>query len=155
LEGFDPDLVNQLVSRTKGLGVRVEVGTEVTGVDKSGGKLCLHASTGGTQKIFEADLAVHGAGRVPEIEDLNLAAAGVQSEQGGVKVNEYLQSVSNPAVYAAGDSAASGLPQLTPVAGYEGRIVASNLLKGNHRRVEHMAVLPLSLRFLPWQQWAF
>jgi glutathione reductase (NADPH) len=34
-------------------------------------------------------------------------------------VNEYLQSVSNPAVYAAGDVAASnGLP-LTPVASYD------------------------------------
>jgi pyruvate/2-oxoglutarate dehydrogenase complex dihydrolipoamide dehydrogenase (E3) component len=54
----------------------------------------------------------------------------------GVRVKEYLQSVTNPAVYAAGDAAASGLPKLTPVAGYEGRIVASNLLKGNHRNVE-------------------
>jgi len=32
------------------------------------------------------------------------------------------------------------LPLLTPVAAYEGRIVASNLLKGNHRKVERMAV---------------
>jgi len=113
---------------------------EVTAVEKSDGKLLVHASTGGTQETFEADLVVHGAGRVPELDDLNLAAAGVQTEVRGVKVNEYLQSVSNPAVYAAGDAAASGLPQLTPVAGYEGRIVASNLLEGNHRKVEHMPV---------------
>ena len=39
-----------------------------------------------------------------------------------------------------GDAASSGLPQLTPVAGYEGQIVASNLLKGNHRKIEHMPV---------------
>jgi glutathione reductase (NADPH) len=51
-----------------------------------------------------------------------------------------LQSVSNPAIYAAGDAAASSLPKLTPVAAYEGNIVASNLLKGNHRKVEPIAV---------------
>jgi len=90
--------------------------------------------------MFEAELVVHGAGRVPEISDLNLATARVQAEERGILVNEYLQSISNPAVYAAGDAAASGLPQLTPVAAYEGRIVASNLLKGNHRRVEHRPV---------------
>ena len=71
---------------------------------------------------------------------MNLAAAGVQTEERGVRVNEYLQSISNPAVYAAGDAAASGLPPLTPVAAYEGRIVASNLLKGSHRKVEHVVV---------------
>ncbi len=140
LEGFDPDLVNQLVGRTKRLGVRVEVGMEVAAVEKSDDKLSVDASTGGERRVFEADLVVHGAGRVPEIDDLNLAAAGVQTEDRGVRVNEYLQSISNPAVYAAGDAAASGLPPLTPVAVYESRIVASNLLKGNHRKVEHVAV---------------
>ncbi len=140
LERFDPDLVNQLVARTKRLGARVEVGMEVAAVEKSDEKLSVHASTGGKQEIFEADLVVHGAGRVPEIDDLNLSAAGVETEERGVRVNEYLQSISNPAVYAAGDAAASGLPPLTPVSAYQGRIVASNLLKGNHRKVAHLAV---------------
>jgi len=140
LEGFDPDLVNQLVGRTKRLGVRVEVGKEVVAVGKSDEKFSVHVSTGGEREMFDADLVVHGAGRVPEIDDLNLAAAGVQTEKRGVSVNEYLQSISNSAVYAAGDAAASGLPPLTPVAAYESRIVASNLLKGNHRKVEQVAL---------------
>ncbi len=140
LEGFDPDLVNQLVGRTKRLGVNVEVRTEVEAIEKSGDKLSVHASACNERKVFEAELVVHGAGRVPEISDLNLAAAGVQAEERGIRVNQYLQSISNPAVYAAGDSAAGGLPPLTPVAVYEGRIVASNLLKGNHRKLDHLAV---------------
>ncbi len=83
---------------------------------------------------------MHGAGRIPEIDDLNLAAAGVEWDRGGVKVNAYLQSVSNPAVYAAGDAAASSGFPLTPVAGYEGKVVAANLLEGNHRRVEYSSI---------------
>src|SRR5205085_4317089 len=83
--------------------------------------------------------AVHAAGRLPDIEDLNLQAAGVEFERRGVRVNEFLQSVSNPAVYAAGDCAASG-PALTPVAGYEGGLVARNLLEGNRYQPSYVGV---------------
>jgi glutathione reductase (NADPH) len=80
----------------------------------------------------EADMVVHGAGREPNIDGLNLDdAGGVQYTHRGITVNEYLQSVSNPAVYAAGDVVANmGLP-LTPVANYDGAVVATNLIKGN------------------------
>jgi glutathione reductase (NADPH) len=58
-------------------------------------------------------------------------AGGVKYTHRGITVNEYLQSVSNPAVYAAGDVAANmGLP-LTPVASYDGAVVANNLIRGN------------------------
>lgn len=140
LEGFDPDLVDQLVARTKRIGVRVEVGAAVAAIAQSDDKLTVHCSTESKQHPCEADLVVHGAGRAPEIIDLNLAVASVKCDERGVWVNEFLQSVSNPSVYAAGDSAATDLPKLTPAAGYEGRIVASNLLKGNHRRLDPIAI---------------
>jgi glutathione reductase (NADPH) len=53
-----------------------------------------------------------------------------------VIVDEYLQSVSNPSVYAAGDAAASG-PPLTPVADHDSDVVATNLLEGNRRKVSY------------------
>jgi len=89
---------------------------------------------------IEVDLVVHGAGRIPDLQDLDLDAAGVQYSRKGIAVNRFLQSVSNPAVYAAGDCADSGGPPLTPVAGYEGRIVAANLLEGNHTVTEYAAI---------------
>jgi glutathione reductase (NADPH) len=64
-------------------------------------------------------------------------------------VNEFLQSVSNSAVYAAGDAAASGGPPLTPVAGYEGRIVVSNLLKGNHLKAQYVGVPTVAFTIPP------
>ena len=67
-----------------------------------------------------------------DVAELALEKASVGVSDKGVVVNEYLQSVSNPAVYACGDVADKGLP-LTPMAGYEGGIVASNILKGNHK----------------------
>jgi glutathione reductase (NADPH) len=90
--------------------------------------------------MFQTDMVVHAAGRVPEINDLNLDAAGIEWEKRGVRVNEFLQSVSIPAVYAAGDAAASGGSPLAPVASYEGLIVAANLLKGNHQKPNYVGI---------------
>jgi glutathione reductase (NADPH) len=140
LARFDPDLVDQLVKSSRELGIDVQLGTQVIGVEKKSGKLVVRASTSGQQRTFEADMVVHAAGRVPEIDDMNLDAAGVAWDCQGVKVNEFLQSASNPAVYAAGDAAASGGPRLTPVAGYEGIIVAANLLKGNSQKPNFLGI---------------
>src|SRR5262249_2264905 len=88
----------------------------------------------------ETDMVVHAAGRAPEIDDLNLGVADVEWNERGVRVNEFLQSVSNPSIYAAGDAAASGGPPLTPVASYEGTIVAANLLKGNQKKPNYVGI---------------
>ncbi len=134
LEGFDAHLVGQLVEITRDLGVDVQVLTTVTAIEKRGDELIVHVRTGEEMREVAADLVVHAAGRVPEIDDLNLGAAGIErAETGGVAVNDYLQSVSNPAVYAAGDAVASGGFPLTPIAGMQGGIVATNLLQGNTR----------------------
>jgi glutathione reductase (NADPH) len=77
---------------------------------------------------------VHGAGRVPDIDDLDCERAEIERGKMGVSVNEYLQSVSNAAVYAAGDAADTAGKPLTPVANMEGDIAADNILNGNHRK---------------------
>jgi glutathione reductase (NADPH) len=136
LEAFDPDLVGQLVTRTRELGITIELGAEVRGVERTSAGVAVRAAIGGGERRFEADLAVHGAGRIPELADLDLPAVGIEVAKRGVVVNEYLQSVSNPAVYAAGDAAASG-PPLTPVAEQQGDVVATNLLEGNRARVDY------------------
>jgi glutathione reductase (NADPH) len=139
LEGFDHDLVDLLVRRTRGLGIRVELDTEVVGVDGGAGRVAVRGRQHGEERRFEADIAVHAAGRVPELDDLDLDRAGVKREQRGVIVNEYLQSVSNPAVYAGGDSAASG-PALTPKADHDAGVLTTNLLEGNRRAVNYEGI---------------
>ena len=110
LPGFEPELVDKLVQRTRALGVHVELETEVQAIEKTSNGVRVYARTAGMARQFETAMAVHGAGRVPEIDDLDLDTAGIAYEKRGVTVNDYLQSVSNPAVYAAGDAAASGPP---------------------------------------------
>jgi glutathione reductase (NADPH) len=140
LAAFDPDLVDQLVERTREMGIALHLETEATEVEKGSGDLIVRASRGGQAVSFHADMVVHAAGRVAEINDLKLDHAGIEWDKHGVRVNEFLQSVSNPAIYAAGDAAASGAPALSPIASYEGRLVASNLLAGNHQKTNHLGV---------------
>ena len=149
---FDPDLVYQLVQSTRELGIDVQLQTEVKGIVRrsSDNGLAVNAfsireddgNSNKEERIIDTDMVVHGAGRVPDIEGLDLGAAGIEYDlKKGIKVNKYLQSVSNPAVYAAGDVAVgSGGPQLTPIATYDGKIVASNLLKGNHLKPNYNGV---------------
>lgn len=71
-----------------------------------------------------------GAGRIPAIDDLDLGAAGIARTKKGVKVHPHLQRVSRSHVYAAGDAADTPGAPLTPVAVFEGKVAASNILKG-------------------------
>lgn len=140
LKGFDPDLVDQLVAASREAGIEIRLKTAVESIEKVKGHFIVHTSGPGGREKIKVDLVVHGAGRVPEIEDLDLQKAGVRHDQRGVLTNEYLQSVSNPSIYAAGDAAASGGLPLTPVASMEGRVVASNLLEGNYRKPNYIGV---------------
>ncbi len=129
LKGFDPDLVELLVERSAQAGIDVRRNTAITSIARDGSKLQVTVEKEGTEEIIETDLVVHGAGRVPELSRLDLEAAGIAHGPKGVTVAGHLQSTTNPAVWAAGDSADTpGMP-LTPVAVFEGKVAASNILK--------------------------
>ncbi|MGH8161654.1 MAG: dihydrolipoyl dehydrogenase family protein [Gammaproteobacteria bacterium] len=137
---FDADLVAQLVARSRAAGIEIRTRAKVARVEKFAEGFAVHASVGGEEKVFTADAVVHGAGRVPATEGLELERGNVAFGKRGIEVNEYLQSTSNPGVYAAGDVAATAGPPLTPVAGLEGAAAAANLLEGNHKTVDYRGI---------------
>lgn len=139
LTPFDPDLVGWLMEKFHETGINVRLKTRVTAVDKSGGGFSVRAFSNAKDEVFKADLVVHAAGRVPDLEPLDLAAAGVEGDKGRLRLNEFLQSVSNPAVYAVGDAALSG-PPLTPVSSHDAKVAAANMLNGNHQKPNYLGV---------------
>jgi len=139
LKAFDKDLVGWLMAKFQALGIDVRTGTSVERVDQPAHEFRVWTSRDGQKQSIEADLVVHAAGRAPDFSGLNLEAAGVEVDGGRLKLNEFLQSVSNPAVYAAGDAAQVG-PPLTPVSSHDAHIVAANMLKGNARRPDYRGV---------------
>ncbi len=129
LKAFDPDLVELLITRGTDAGIEVRRSTTITAVEptRSGYQVSLESS--GRTETMEVDLVVHGAGRIPELSGLDLDVASIAWGEQGVRVAGHLQSTTNPAVYAAGDSADTpGMP-LTPIAVSEGKVAASNMLK--------------------------
>ncbi|HET6496726.1 MAG TPA: NAD(P)/FAD-dependent oxidoreductase [Thermoleophilia bacterium] len=123
LKEFDADLTAALVDRYRDLGIRVLLDAPTIEVRRHEDALFLRTP----HEDLVADLVVHGAGREPDLEGLDLAAAGVAVGARGVLVDAQLRSTSNPSVFAAGDAAAIGLP-LTPAASRQARVVVETIL---------------------------
>ena len=148
LTHFEPELVDWLTESFERIGVRVVTDTTVDAIERSDSGFVVHAVTNGGELQVDADLVVHAAGRAPALDRLNLKAANVAVDRGRLKLNEHLQSVSNPAVYAAGDAAQQG-PPLTPVSSHDAKVVAANLLEGNHRTPDYRGVPSVAFTLPP------
>lgn len=140
LKIFDPDLVDMLLDRSRLAGIEIVTEAAIDRIEGANGKHRVAYQKAGETHIAEADLVVHGAGRVPAIDQLDFTAAGIEIENGGVKVTPWLQSPSNSRVFAAGDAAASAGKPLTPVAVFEGKIAASNMLKDKRTAPDYIGV---------------
>ncbi len=130
LKGFDPDLVERLVDRGTQVGIEMRRSTAISAIEPLDRGYRVTLTTDGDTSTVDTDLVVHGAGRVPQLAGLDLDAAGIAHGERGVTVAGHLQSTTNPAVYAAGDAADTAGAPLTPVAVFEGKVAASNMLKG-------------------------
>jgi glutathione reductase (NADPH) len=117
-------------------------------VERTDSGFRVYARVGGQDLAVDADLVVHAAGRVADLDSLNLAAGNVAVENHRIVLNDFLQSVSNPVVYAAGDAAAKG-PPLTPVSSHDGKVVAVNLLEGNRHRPDYRGVPSVAFTLPP------
>jgi Pyruvate/2-oxoglutarate dehydrogenase complex, dihydrolipoamide dehydrogenase (E3) component, and related enzymes len=149
LKEFDPDLVDMLVKASENAGIHVIKGKELKNIEKTpdGFKATTCCQDSGEDEIFFADMIVHGLGRVPAIEELQLDKGNVVLDKGSIALNEYFQSVSNSRVYAAGDCIRPG-PPLTPVVSLQADIAANNMIEGN-KHVADYTVIPSTVFIIP------
>jgi glutathione reductase (NADPH) len=148
LKPFDPDLVDWLMESFRDQGIDVRTQTNVEAIEKTDVGYRVRTSSNGESETIDADLVVHAAGRKPALEALNLEAAGVETEKGRLRLNEHLQSTSNPAVYAAGDAAQVG-PPLTPVSSHDAKVVAANLIDGKRSTPNYKGVPSVAFTIPP------
>ena len=148
LPHFDKDIVQHLVEATKELGIELVMSTKVTELKKNNNNFIVVGDNKGNKKHFESDAVFNTSGRVPAIHNLNLEKGNVDYSENGIGVNDYMQSISNTNIYAAGDNTATdGLP-LTPFATMEGHIVAANILTANQKTPDYN-VRPTAVYTLP------
>jgi glutathione reductase (NADPH) len=119
---FDAEMVDLLIQASREVNIDIVTGVQIDAIEKNETGFSVKTRSG---LSHEADLVVHGAGRVPDIAALDLDAGGVAFTRRGIVVNAHMMT-SNPIVYAVGDCADS--VQLARIADFEGHTAAANIL---------------------------
>jgi glutathione reductase (NADPH) len=95
LTNMDADAVAQLHSETERIGVVVHTGVEIQRIDRTGERLRIIYREGGSERALEADRVVNGAGRVADMDGLDLSAGRVDSDHDRIALDAHLRSTSN------------------------------------------------------------
>ena len=98
----DRDAAEQVHRQLVAEGMTIINKTKITQVETRGADKVLFYEVSGEQREVVCDVILSAAGRVPNVEGLNLEAAGIAYSREGVTVNDFLQTT-NSRVYAAGD----------------------------------------------------
>ncbi|MCI0664592.1 MAG: mercuric reductase [Acidobacteria bacterium] len=125
----DQDVADEVREILREDGIEVLLNTETARVAKSGdGKIELTVRGPGGERVISGSHLLVAAGRAPNTEALNLAAAGIEvDEHGFIKVNERLET-NVPGIFTLGD--VKGGPQFTHISYDDFRIIRTNLLEG-------------------------
>ena len=125
LSGDDPELVAVVKAGLAKDGVEIFEGAKVLRVGRADAGLNVEFEKGGTHQNIEGSHLLVAAGRRPNLDRLNLDAAGIKTGPKGIQVNASLRT-SNRRVYAVGD--VTGDQQFTHVAAYHAGIFIRNAL---------------------------
>ncbi len=123
----DQELTKVVLDQLKSEGINILEGVRVERIELGGGGKGIRAALSKDDENFNVDGShlLVAAGRRPNIDGLNLEAAGIKYARNGIKVSQGLKTT-NKRVYAIGD-VAGGL-QFTHVANYHAGIVIRNAL---------------------------
>jgi pyruvate/2-oxoglutarate dehydrogenase complex dihydrolipoamide dehydrogenase (E3) component len=133
----DADVAEAVEGILREDGLTIETGAKAIRVDGRAGDITVHLEDG--RSISGSHLLV-AVGRSPNTKELQLSAAGVETDEHGyVKVDEELRT-NVPGIYAAGD--VKGGPAFTHVSYDDYRILRDNLItgKGGRKTTDRMTV---------------
>ena len=121
----DPEAVAVVKQSLEADGVSILENALVTAVAKAASCVAVTVTRDGKSQVVNGSHLLLAVGRVPNVEGLNLEAAGVRYSRKGIEVDSGL-CTSNRRVHAIGD-VAGGL-QFTHVAGYHAGLIIRRVL---------------------------
>lgn len=136
----DPDIADILRTRLEAEGVRILTGTKAIKAASRGSSVLLSVAPvkeDGEPRTIEGDVLLVAAGRKPNVEGLELQAAGVEFSPRGVPADGRMRT-NVPHVYSCGD--VNGVFPFTHVAGYEAGIALSNAILRLPRKADYAKV---------------
>ena len=120
LANDDAECADVVLEQIADDGVTLRAGIEIKQIKRARGKVQVVVAGPTGEDTIEGSHLLLAAGRAPNIDDLDLDAAGIKREPSGIVVNRRLKTT-NRRVYAIGDAA--GGPQFTHVANYHAGLV--------------------------------
>jgi mercuric reductase len=122
----DADAADELAAALTDEGIEIWTSTVVKKVAREGAEIVatLEPKDGGAARELRVAQILIAAGRKPNIEELGLERAGVETTKQGIAVDEHLRT-SAPGIWAAGD--VTGIAQFTPVAQYQARVAIADM----------------------------
>ena len=139
----DRDIARAVLSSLEERGIRVVSNALVKRIDNEGNEAIVAVEANGAEERIPADAALVATGRRPNVEDLNLKAAGIQlTERGAVQTDEHLRTTA-PNVWAMGD-VVGGL-QFTYISLDDFRIVQDDLMGEGVRTTKNRGAVPYSV----------
>ena len=120
----DPELAAVVLENLRGEGIEIEEGALAHEIRGEAGAIEVEVKDG---RVFKGTHLLMAVGRKPNIDKLNLEAAGIETTRTGIKVDAGMRTT-NRRVYAIGD-VAGGL-QFTHVAGYHAGLIIRSALFG-------------------------
>ena len=126
----DADAALELTAALEDEGIDVITNTFVKSAKRDGDEIVavLAPRDGSPTSELHVDKILLASGRVANVEELDLATAGVESTKLGIAVDEKLRT-SVAGIWAAGDVTA--IAQFTPIAQYQARIAVEDMFSGN------------------------
>jgi len=119
-------------------GIEVRLNTSAVGVRVEGGQKLVDLVSDDYKSTVAVDAILTGTGRAPNVEDLDLEAAGVEYDtEDGIRVDDFLQTT-NRRIYAAGDVCLEH--KFTHTADASARIVVQNALFAGRRRLSTLTI---------------
>jgi pyruvate/2-oxoglutarate dehydrogenase complex dihydrolipoamide dehydrogenase (E3) component len=123
----DPDIAEEVAKILQQDGIGVLLNANANRVSQSDGGIRLEVQQHGHSTALAGSHLLVATGRVPNSDTLNLAAAGVQTnDRGFIKVNGRLETTSN-GINALGDI--KGGPAFTHISYDDFRIIRTNLIE--------------------------
>ena len=147
LPRLDTDAVSAIRAESDRIGIDMKTSVEVQQIEKTGDKFSVRYVHDGKEHTIKADRIINGTGRIANVGELELSAANVKHDGIRIEVDENLRSVSNPAVWVAGDALVTSA-QLSPLATYEGRVVGQNIVNNDNKKPDY-SVIPSAVYTVP------
>jgi mercuric reductase len=139
----DSEAARELQAALEEEGISIALGSFVKSVarEDDGLRVTIVPREGGDTRELRVERILLASGRVPNIEELNLEAAGVEATRLGIAVDDRMRT-NVPGIWAAGD--VNAVAQFTPVAQYQARIAVDDMFGANGARADY-SVLPTAI----------